>query len=303
LLENGRELYSKTAALLPTDVVLTRGASAPGGLCFGTTRAPEAFSMSLHFECTQCGKCCRDLKLPLTVAEALEWLRDGHDVQVLCDAAPWPVEPDPQDLKAAHRQRRSFGTMSGLLPTRVVVILAANLAGACPNLQADLRCGIYERRPLVCRIYPAEINPFVQLDPAGKACPPEAWSADRPLLQREGRLVDEGVRRSIEQSREADARSVEVKRRLCAALQLNRASLADEGLVVYSPRRAELLAELDQAVTGQHGRSVDASWSFVSSRSETIDSLSACGAVAELVSAVANPSFEYIGFRPPAAIL
>jgi Fe-S-cluster containining protein len=262
--------------------------------------------MSLNFECTQCGKCCRDLKLPLTVTEALDWLRDGHDVQVLCDAVPWPAEPDPGDQKAAHQRRRSFATMSGSLPTRVVVILAANLAGACPNLQADLRCGIYDRRPLVCRIYPAEINPFVQLDPVNKACPPEAWAADRPLLQRQGRLMDAAVRRDIQQSRDTDARTVEVKRRLCTALHLECAALADEGFVVYSPERPVLLAALGRAVaepdiTDHDAEMADASWRFVSNRSETIDSLSGRGAVGSLMGAGAHPSFEYIGFRPPSA--
>jgi Fe-S-cluster containining protein len=262
--------------------------------------------MSLNFECTQCGKCCRDLKLPLTVTEALDWLRDGHDVQVLCDAVPWPAEPDPSDQKAAHQRRRSFATMSGSLPTRVVAILAANLAGACPNLQADLRCGIYDRRPLVCRIYPAEINPLVQLDPVNKACPPEAWAADRPLLQRRGRLADAAVRRDIQQSRDTDARSVEIKRRLCTALHLECAALADEGFVVYSPERPVLLAALDRAltdpgITDRDAEMADASWRFVSNRPETIGSLSGRGAVGSLMGAGAHPSFEYIGFRPPSA--
>jgi Fe-S-cluster containining protein len=110
----------------------------------------------------------------LTAAEAVEWLTDGHQVQLICDASPWPEEPPADDHNAAHRRRRSFAVMSGSMPARVVVILVANLAGACPNLMADMRCGIYERRPLVCRIYPAEINPFVQLEPQKKACPPEA---------------------------------------------------------------------------------------------------------------------------------
>ena len=48
--------------------------------------------------------------------------------------------------------------MSGSLPTRVVVILTGAYEGPCPNLQPDMRCGIYEQRPLVCRIYPAEIK-------------------------------------------------------------------------------------------------------------------------------------------------
>jgi Fe-S-cluster containining protein len=275
--------------------------------------------MGLHFACTQCGKCCRALKLPLTVPEAQAWLEDGHDVQLLCDAVPWPLDPAPEDRKAAHRGRRSFATMSGSLPTRVVAVLAANLAGACPNLQADLRCGIYERRPLVCRIYPAEINPFVKLDPTQKACPPEAWTADHPLLQRDGRLVDATTRRNIELSRKTDVRNTEVKRRLCAALHLDCAALADEGFVVYSPERSVLQAALDRAVadtgavhtgavhTGAvHTAAADrpaepaaGSWRIVSNQTGTIDSLTARGAVSAPASTVGHPAYEYIGFLPP----
>lgn len=254
--------------------------------------------MALHFECTQCGKCCRDLRLPLTVAESLEWLRDGHDVQLLCEAVAWPTEPPPEDRNAAHRRRRSFATMSGSLPTRVVVILAANLAGACPNLQADQRCGIYDRRPLVCLIYPAEINPFRELDPAKKSCPPEAWAVDRPLYQREGRLVDQVLRENIRASRDTDARTVEVKRRLCAALSVDRAAVADEGLTVYSPPRAALLAALERAVADGEAEPIDPPWRFVSDRPATIDALSECGAVGSLVLGGSMDSFQYIGFRP-----
>jgi Fe-S-cluster containining protein len=252
--------------------------------------------MDVHFECTQCGKCCRDFKLPLTVSEALEWLRDGHEVQLLCDAMPWPREPDAADLKAAHRRHRSFAAVSGSMPTRVVTILAANLAGACPNLQPDLRCGIYARRPLVCRIYPAEINPFVQFDPANKSCPPEAWTVDRPMFHRQGRVVDDIVRRDIERSRDADADAVEVKHRLCNELHLTSAALADEGFVVYSPARAVLLAALNQAVADRTPPRADDPWHFVSTRAETIGALSQRGAAGALVSAGKHPSFEYVGF-------
>ena len=82
-------------------------------------------------------------------------------MQVILEAIPWLEEFPSDDQQAAHRRRRSFAAMSGRLPVRIVVILAADISGACPNLKHDLRCGIYERRPLVCRIYPAEINPFI----------------------------------------------------------------------------------------------------------------------------------------------
>jgi Fe-S-cluster containining protein len=157
-----------------------------------------------HFSCTLCANCCSHLKIPLTAAESVDWLRRGHPVQVICEATPWPVEFPAGDQKSAHRRRRSFAAVSGSMPIRVVVILAARIDGACPNLLPDLRCGIYERRPLVCKIYPAEINPFVQLEPRNKACPPEAWAAHHPLLQRKGAVIDEKVRRDIQSSRDTD---------------------------------------------------------------------------------------------------
>jgi Fe-S-cluster containining protein len=146
--------------------------------------------VDIHFECTRCGNFCRNSRLALTIAEAETWLDDGHDVQVLCEATPWLTDPAHADAIAQHRLRRSFSAASGELPLRIVVILAANLVGACPNLGPDDLCRIHARRPLVCRIYPAEINPFVALVPGNKGCPAEAWKSDLPILQRAGRIVD-----------------------------------------------------------------------------------------------------------------
>jgi Fe-S-cluster containining protein len=255
--------------------------------------------LDLHFKCTQCGKCCQNLKLPLTVSEAVDWLRTGHAVQIICEALPWLEEPAAHDRKAAHRRRRSFATMSGSMPARVVVMLAANLAGRCPNLQPDMRCGIYERRPLVCRIYPAEINPLLRLDPAKKVCPPEAWTVDHPLMQRDGAVADDGVRENIHQFRDSDARNVEVKRRLCAALRLNCAALADEGFVVYSPDGAVLLTELVRAVDHPDSERVETQWQFISNRAETIDSLAVLGAVGAHICERDKTPYEYLGFHSP----
>jgi Fe-S-cluster containining protein len=257
--------------------------------------------MDLHFECTQCGKCCRNLKLPLTVFEAMEWLKNGKTVQVICDAMPWPEEPPAEDLKAAHRRRRSFATMSGSLPVRVAVILAADHAGRCPHLQDDMRCGIYETRPLVCRIYPVEVNPFIQLDPARKICPPEAWTVDRPLIQRDGRPVEQRVREDVQKSREADANTTEIKRRMCADLKLNYAALVDEGFVLYSPDRATLLGALVRAVEGPLDQASEQSggpsFHFISNQPATVASLTMRGAAGSLVHQGDQAPYEYLGFR------
>jgi Fe-S-cluster containining protein len=253
--------------------------------------------MDVHFDCTRCGKCCNGLKLPLTVSEAIAWLTDGHPVQLICEAMPWLEEPAADDHKAAHRRRRSFASMSGSMPSRVVVILAAHFAGNCPNLRTDMRCGIYERRPLVCRIYPAEINPYIQLDPAKKACLPEAWGVQHPLLLRDGRVLDDRVHENIQQSRDTDRRNVQIKRRLCAALNLNSAALADEGFVVYSPDRAILLTELGRAAGEPDGGTTDAEWRFISNRTATRDALARQGALVSLVADGNTDAFQYLGFH------
>ncbi len=189
------------------------------------------------------------------------------------------------------------------MPIRVVVILAARIDGACPNLAPDLRCGIYQRRPLVCKVYPAEINPFVQLEPRNKACPPEAWGARHPLLQRNGVVTDDAVRRDIQLSRDTDEMDAPMKRRLCEALNMRDAALAAEGFVVYSPSIAALQDALAQAMAATSAAPDRDPWRFLSNQSGTVESLLAGGAIAAqggglgfADGTVALPG-EYIGFK------
>jgi Fe-S-cluster containining protein len=256
--------------------------------------------MDVHFGCTGCGACCRHDKLPLTVGEAVAWLGRGHRVQVLCDAVPWPSEPAAGDLPAAHRARRSVAAVSGTMPTRVTVVLAADTNTACPNLGDDQRCTIYDRRPLVCRVYPFEINPFVALDAARKSCPPEAWSGERPLAQQRSRLLDRRVADDVELSRRTDERDAPTKARLCAALGYQWAALANEGFAVYSPPVAVLLAALARADDGAT-QPAQAHWRFVSNQRATVAAISAIGAVGSLASDADAAPFDYLGFRAASA--
>lgn len=269
-------------------------------------------SMDIDFECTMCGNCCHDLRLPLTVTEALAWLERGNEVQLLCEALPWPEEPAADNLLAAHKRRRSFAALSGSLPARIVVILTGAFVGPCPNLQADMRCGIYEERPFVCRIYPAEINPFIELEPASKGCPPEAWTPGLAPLVRAGRLVDAATVALTEKSRAADAADAPLKQRLCARLGIDAAALANEGFVVHSPVREVLLAALRKvSAEGVMDASLDASdvqssaqapaWRFVSNRRATVDTLVSVGALGDFVDAAGEAAFEYLGFFPAQA--
>jgi Fe-S-cluster containining protein len=220
------------------------------------------------------------LKIPLTVSEAVAWLDRGHQVQLICEGAPWPEEFPADDLRAAHLKRRSFAARSGSMPARVVAILAANVVGNCPNLQADSRCGIYDERPLVCRIYPAEINPFIELAPGNKNCPPEAWDTGHPLLMRNGKIVSGETRAAIQRSRDTDAREVHIKSRVCAALNLNDTAVVREGFVLYSPSRDELRRALTVAIAAGDEPAAEPQWRFVSDRSQTLEYLEQHGAVA-----------------------
>jgi Fe-S-cluster containining protein len=254
--------------------------------------------MDIHFECTMCGKCCHNLKLPMSMEEAIIWSERGGSVQILCEAVPWPEEPASDNLQAQSKRRRSFLAMSGELPTRIVVILAASFEGACPHLQADSSCGIYEERPRVCRIYPAEINPFVELVPEGKACPPEAWAPTQPILMRGHRLVNAEIAALIEQSRAADANDAQAKGRMCTYLDINTAAMANEGFVVYSPTRGHLLQALKRARRDEGAGESLPAWNFVSNRRETVAMLESAGALGTMVSPTPTAAFEYLGFFP-----
>jgi Fe-S-cluster containining protein len=250
--------------------------------------------VDVNFGCTQCGKCCQKTKIPLTVQETLDWLDAGHQVQLACEASPWP-EPAPlEDPKRAHFKRRSFAATSGSMHVRVIAILVAHIPDGCPNLLPDMRCGIYERRPLVCRIYPVEINPFVELKTENKACPPEAWARELPVLQRDGRVVSDVIQQDIRRSRDTDVLDVEAKRRLCAALHVAETAVAREGLLVYSPSMPILRDAILFAIEDAGDAPANTPWRFVSDSVETIGRLADAGAKAVHARDLAAPAPQYL---------
>ena len=252
--------------------------------------------MDMDFDCTMCGKCCHNLRLPLTVSEAIAWLKRGHDVQLFVEALPWPEEPPEDNLVAAHKRRRSFAATSGSLPVRVVVVIVAAFDGPCPNLLEDMRCGAYESRPLVCRIYPAEINPFISMDPAQKACPPEAWTGASSPLLRQGQIVDAQIAALVAESRNTDAADVWAKAALCTTLGISSAALSNEGFVVHTPDRSSLLSALESAQMVKTATA--SSWQFVSNRSETANALDSVDAVVSRTSAWEAEGATFLGFFP-----
>jgi Fe-S-cluster containining protein len=180
--------------------------------------------------------------------------------------------------------------------TRVVALLVANIVGPCPNLLADMRCGIYEDRPLVCRIYPAEINPSVVLRRENKICPPEAWTDDGPLLQRDSVLVEEAIGRDVQSFRDADAHEARLKSRVCAALNVMDAALVHEAVLVYSPSIELLLSALAFAMATD-GDSAQTQWRFVSDRSDVVDDLVKRGGVALQLGDDMSGSYQHFVLR------
>lgn len=246
----------------------------------------------INFQCTMCGKCCHDLRVPVMLAEARQWLERGGHVDVLCEAIPWSAEPDATNAFAAYRRKRTFAASSGTLPNRMSVTLAASFAGACPNLGDDMRCGIYEDRPLVCRIYPAEISPFVHFTQGHKLCPSDAWRVSTPFMIA-GIPLDSATRESIEQIRRADEDEVDDKRAICERLRIDKASVSNEGFLIVSPPREQLLAALlemrpDDMDTHQ------GTWTLVSNRRATVETLTEVGALSEQDDGQSHDGYRYV---------
>lgn len=197
---------------------------------------------AIRFACNGCGICCKGRLIPLTLNETRQWLRRGHEVAVILEAfdeSTWQSDP----RQYAHSAQRAVEVASGDARIRVVAVLAGNALSQCPSLGEDERCGIYEQRPLVCRIYPMEINPFIALNPENKACPTEVWEQGEVLFT--DRIVDPVLADQVERSRQADRDDARAKIAVCEAMGLSVAAWKGNALAVYLPDRASLLTAID----------------------------------------------------------
>lgn len=200
--------------------------------------------MNTHFSCVGCGKCCNDHHVPLTLAEARQWAADGGNVIVLVEAfldngLGLPV------AQREHAERRSARVPSGNIEAHVAITFAAYNAGPCRNLDEDNRCGIYERRPLVCRIYPMEINPHIPLNPGAKDCPPESWEQGPELIVG-GQLIDAELAELIQRSRQADRDDIQAKEAICGLLGIHTTALKGDGFTAYLPDMAAFAQAVEQ---------------------------------------------------------
>lgn len=203
------------------------------------------------------------------------WAADGGQVIVLVEAFLGNGLGLPM-AQREHAERRSVRVRSGSTDAHVAITFAAYNVGPCRNLDEDKLCRIYERRPLVCRIYPAEINPHIPLNPAAKDCPPASWEQG-PLLIAGGELVDQELIELIQRSRQADRDDIQSKDAICALLGIRTTALKGDGFTAYLPNMSAFAAMIDQ-VSEQPSTTASSEWLFHLSGEDVAGQVAAAGA-------------------------
>ncbi|MNO74379.1 Flagellin N-methylase [compost metagenome] len=231
--------------------------------------------MNTTFSCVGCGKCCNDHHVPLTLPEARMWAADGGQVIVLVEA----FLSNGLGLSAQqreHAEARSALVRSGACEVYVAITFAAYSTGACRHLDQDNLCRIYERRPLVCRIYPMEINPHIPLNIAAKECPPQSWEQGPPLIVG-GELADPQLADLIQRSRQADRDDIHIKDAICALLEIRTTALKGDGFTAYLPDMTAFATIIDE-LAGQTLPAWESEWQFHVSGDDVAGPLLAAGA-------------------------
>jgi Fe-S-cluster containining protein len=231
--------------------------------------------MNTRFSCVGCGKCCTDHHVPLTLAEARQWAADGGNVIVLVEGFLGNGLGLPLQQRE-HAERRSCVVPSGATEAYVAITFAAYNVGPCRNLDEDQLCRIYARRPLVCRIYPMEINPHIPLKPAAKECPPESWETGAELIVG-GELVDQELADLIQRSRQADRDDIQTKEAICERLGIRTTALKGDGFTAYLPDMTAFATAIEQ-VEAQPAASSASEWLFHVSGEDIAEQMLAAGA-------------------------
>ena len=247
--------------------------------------------MNTTFSCVGCGKCCNDHHVPLTLEEARMWANDGGQVIVLVEGFLGNGLGLPL-LQREHAERRSAVVRSGESDAYVAITFAAYNAGRCRNLDEDNLCRIYERRPLVCRIYPMEINPHIPLNTAVKECPPESWEKGPDLIVG-GELVDQELAGLIHRSRQADRDEIQTKDAICALLGIRTTALKGDGFTAYLPDMTAFATTLDEVI-GQTLPEWGSEWQFHLSGEDVAGQVLAAGAE---VAREMTPNYAFISLR------
>lgn len=269
-------------------------------------RAGEPIAyMTNSFQCTQCGQCCHDLNIPLTAKETIDWISGGSPVKVLVEAIPWSEETVQDNELLKRKKQVTFAAFSGSLTIRVQVTFLGHFLGACPNLDAQRHCRIYEDRPLTCRIYPFEMSPHIALEPNNKLCPDEAWSLPKKTtasiqqIPLQISIIDPETDHHIQTLFTQNTTDVVVKELLCRSLGIRSASLSNDGYLFHHVNQDELRSELQSLLSHTLKKTQNKGiqdWLIVSQNDSTRSDLSQIGgrtaALGELTS-----QEEYLHFQ------
>lgn len=165
------------------------------------------------------------------------------------------------------RKDTTFAVTVGDVPFRINLRLVARHDGACPHLLPDMRCGNYEARPRICRIYPLESRPLEAMVPERRLCPPEAWAPGLPVLERDGVAADADAAAIVDAHRAAMVADVALKERLVRVIGWGEAAMAGEGLAVLEIAPELLVEALGVAERGAPDGAL--SWVIVTNREST----------------------------------
>ncbi|ABE52765.1 YkgJ family cysteine cluster protein [Methanococcoides burtonii] len=144
---------------------------------------------SIGFTCSMCGKCCRrscgDNRVFLTSSD----IRSLQECSL--DDAVFPMLPDIQDVPfedALHEYAQELEVDSQGRYHTFGWMLKRKVNGNCSFIGEDgsNRCGIYDRRPMLCGTYPFYIK-------CGKLLTSECEGLGKPISDEDAVLLAEGL--------------------------------------------------------------------------------------------------------------
>lgn len=216
-------------------------------------------SATVRFGCRECGRCC-GTPPQMSVKEAMR-LADDFPLQASFVSIPYGMSfPGPNGESMALTRARSealggyrssgydvVGTQREFVTTLSADALYSGATGRCPSLRPDGRCGIYERRPAVCRYIPAQhLLPSDRQDRALEMFYRDHsgdcdWTEAAPVILKGGRIVDGPMAAALDEAEEDERRDNAVLRLLAqhghrvASIE-DEADLSIAGLIEASMR-------------------------------------------------------------------
>lgn len=187
-------------------------------------------NVSLRFGCKGCGRCCGSPP-QMSVREALS-LVDDFPMLASLVSVPYGVTLRGRHAENAAMTRERSESLGGYVSggydgagnyRNFVTTLSASALypeslRRCPALQGDGKCGIYDRRPSVCRYVPAQHlfhrekqNRAIEIFYSYHAEDCD-WSSAAPVVLDRGRIIDTVMASALDKAEEDDRRDGQLLR-------------------------------------------------------------------------------------------